>query len=182
MKFVALLASATAAAAAAVSPRQTDLLYPHRTYRRWVHSGEMVDDPQDQLLVVKNGNLDDETSAVVSFAFPEETEGKQCQLRFELWPDRDISTGSQTLDVFTYNNLPEDVGTLANILERDTQAGRIKALTDRKEAEWIESYDGWPTIPCPAGETIGIEYVGVGDEVEVQWDIGVTGPRFQVLE
>src|SRR5690606_15751249 len=135
-KFLALLASATAAAAAAVAPRQTNLLYPHRTYRRWVHQGDMIEDPQDQLLVVKNGNLEDETSTIVSFVFDKDTAGKQCQLRFELWEDRDISTGSQQLDVFTYKNLPEDVRVLAEVLERDVHVGRIEALTDRQEAEW----------------------------------------------
>lgn len=186
MKLLAFLAAASAASAAAVKPavsaRQTDLLYPSRTYRRWIQSGDMVLDPQDQLLVVKNGNQADETTAVVEFTFDDDTEGKKCQLLFELWEDRDISRGSQTLDVFTYNNLPEEVRALVEVLERDDHAGRIKALTDGEEAEWTLSYDGWPIIDCPAGESIGIEYVGVGDAVEVQWDIGVTGPRFQVLE
>ncbi|MBE3044990.1 hypothetical protein IMZ48_21010, partial [Candidatus Bathyarchaeota archaeon] len=101
---------------------------------------------------------------------------------FRLWADRDTTTGSRLLDVFTYNNLPGDnVEALKlRVLERDEHAGRIEAEFV-EEAEWVLQYDGWPVIDCPAGETIGIEYVGVGDEVVVQWDIGVTGPRFQVL-
>lgn len=186
MKLLTFLASASAASAAAVKPaisaRQSDFIYPARTYRHWVQSGDLVLDPQDQLLVVKNGDQADETTAIVSFNIPEDAEGKKCQLHFELWEDRDKSTGSQTLDVFTYNNLPQETKALAEILERDEHAGRIKALTDRAEAQWILSYDGYPIIDCPAGESIGIEYVGVGDAVEVQWDIGVTGPRFRVLE
>lgn len=186
MKLLAFLASASAASAAAVkpavSPRQLDVLWPSRTYRHWVQSGDLVLDPQDQLLVVKNGNQADETTAIVEFRFDEDTEGKQCQLLFELWPDRDISTGTQDLDVFTYKNLPEQAKALVEILERDEHVGRIKAIPDREEAEWTMSYDGWPVIDCPAGESIGIQYVGAGDAVEVQWDIGVTGPRFKVLE
>ena len=191
MKFLALIAAATAASAAAVAPqlsaRQEGLLYPLRTYRRWIQTGQMVEDPQDQPLVVKNGNQADETSTVVSFEFDQSTEGKKCQLLFELWGDRDISEGSgqdglAELDVFTYKNLPPTISAKSiEIKERDDHAGRILAAFD-EEATWVQSYKGWPVIDCPAGEIIGIEYVGVGDNVKVQWDIGVTGPRFQVLE
>ena len=186
MKLLTLLATATAASAAGLSPpltpRQNTILWPHRTYRRWVQTGELKTDPQDQHLIVKNGNQAEETTAIVSFQFDESTKGKKCQLLFRLWP-RDVSTGSRLLDVFTYKNLPDDeVGTLKmRVLERHEHVGRIKAEIV-EEAEWVLQYDGWPVIECPAGETIGVEYVGVGDDVVVRWDIGVTGPRFQVLE
>ena len=185
MKLLTLLATATAASAAALSPltpRQDTILWPHRTYRRWVNTGAMVNDPQDQPLIVKNGNQADETTAIVSFQFDQSTAGKKCQLLFRLWADRDTTTGSKLLDVFTYNNLPEDnfEAMKMGVLERDQHAGRIRAEFV-EEAEWVMQYHGWPVIDCPAGETIGIEYVGVGDEVVVQWDIGVTGPRFKVL-
>ncbi|SPO07244.1 uncharacterized protein DNG_09938 [Cephalotrichum gorgonifer] len=189
MKFLGFLASATAVTAAAVSApisaRQTGgLLYPWGTYRHWVQTGAIVEDPQDQPLVVKNGNQADETTTIVAFNVPEDAAGKQCQLLFELWSDRDTSTGSQRLDVFTYNNPPADASGIQALLktkERNEHAGRIIASFD-EEAVWEQSYDGWPIIPCPAGERIGIEYVGVGDAVVVQWDIGVTGPRLQILE
>lgn len=184
MKLLAVLASATAASAAAVvpvAPRDDTVLYPHRTYRRWVQTGEMINDPQDQPLVVKNGNPDDETTTIVSFKFDEDTEGKECQLFFKLWADRDTSEGSETMDVFTYNNLPSDVSTFADVMERDIHVGRISVPLG-EEAEWKDAYHGWPKIPCPAGKIIGVEYVGAGDEIEVQWDIGVSGPTFHVLE
>lgn len=192
MKLFALLASTAAVSAAAVaSPHQYHethtTLYPWGTYRYWVATGEIKEDPQDQLLVVKNGIAADETTTIVAFNVPESAEGKQCELHFELW-DRDVSTGSMMLDVFTYDDPPEDTSELARLLGgdemargRDQHAGRMR-VPKPGVAEWIQSYNGWPVVPCPAGQRIGIEYVGVGDAVQVRWDIGVTGPTLRVLE
>jgi hypothetical protein len=181
MKFIALI-SAAALALAVPTKRADSIMYPAATYRRWIQTGQMVLDPQDQLLVVKNGNPADETSTLVTFDFPAESAGKTCELIFELW-DRDISTGTQTLDVFTYTDPPAtavELVTVAAFKGRDHHAGRIQ-VPKPGNATWVMSYDGWPTIPCPAGEVLGIEYVGAGDAVEVRWDIGVTGPRFRVI-
>ncbi|PGH28243.1 hypothetical protein AJ80_00134 [Polytolypa hystricis UAMH7299] len=199
MKLAAILASAAAVALAApnslpernIKDRQLDLMYPHRTFRYWINTQELKEDPQDQLLVVKNGNPDDESSCIVTFDFPPEVEGKTCRLVFDLWKDRDHSTGTQTADVFTVIDPPLDdsvsVQTLKqNVAEwrpahsRDQHQGRVK-LPVPGPAEWIESYHGYPEFPCPAGQLLGLEYVGAGDRVEVRWDIGVTGPRVQVL-
>jgi hypothetical protein len=191
MKFLALFAIsvAVAFAAPAVNARQADtILYPWATYRYWVNSGKIVQDPQDQLLIVKNGKPADETTAIVTFQFDQSTRGKTCQLLFELW-DRDVSTGTQKLDVFTYSDPPtsaqkfsaDDAARLASLKSRNNHVGRIY-VPKPGNATWEQSYQGWPTIPCPAGQLIGVEFVGVGDRVEVRWDIGVTGPRFKVLD
>lgn len=192
MKFLAFLASTAivSLAAPANNARQIhdNIRYPAGTYRRWIQTGEVIQDPQDQLLVVKNGNPADETSTIVTFDFDPSTEGKTCELIFELW-DRDHSTGTQLLDVFTYLDPPqlarvlsaEDVATMASVKSRYEHVGRIR-VPKPGNATWEMAYHGWPTIPCPAGELIGVEYVGAGDLVEVRWDIGVTGPRFRILE
>lgn len=188
MKLLTLLISATAASLAAAAPsiaaRQKigNILYPYRTFRHWVQDGKIVNDPQDQLLIVKNGVAADETTTIVTFNFPEDSAGKTCELIFELWGDRDHSTGTQTLDVFTYTDPPQSFSALAaEIKGRDEHVGRIVAPL-QANATWIQSYDGWPTIECPAGQLIGVQYVGAGDAVEVRWDIGVTGPRFRIGE
>lgn len=186
MKLLAFLActAALVLAAPAVNERQiiNDIIYPAGTYRRWIQTGTIVQDPQDQLLIVKNGNAADETSTIVTFDFDASTQGKTCELIFELW-DRDVSTGTQTLDVFTYSDPPanlQQVSGFASILSRDNHVGRV-VVPKPGNATWVQAYQGWPTIPCPTGQHIGVEYVGVGDRVEVRWDIGVTGPRFKVL-
>ncbi|KAM0418904.1 hypothetical protein ACHAPT_012169 [Fusarium lateritium] len=190
MKLLTLLLSTAAVsmAAPALDTRADDtILWPAGTYRRWIQSGEIVQDPQDQLLIVKNGNPADETSTIVTFDFDQSTKGKTCELIFDLW-DRDVSTGTRTLDVFTYSDPPKglralsaaDVADWAELESRDHHVGRILAPKPGS-ATWQMAFEGWPKIPCPAGQLIGIEYVGVGDRVEVRWDIGVTGPRFRVL-
>lgn len=174
--------------------RDEPLIYPYATYRYWVATGQIKEDPQDQLLIVKNGVAADETTTIVTFDFAPELEGRTCKLLFDLW-DRDVSTGSQTADVFSVIDPPDSRSgsgsnsdlsatsfetALALAQSRDQHVGRIH-VPKPGTAEWVMSYYGWPEFPCPAGQLIGIEYVGVGDNVEIRWDIGVTGPRVQVL-
>lgn len=189
MKLLTLLAygAGIAQSASVADTRAADIiLYPAGTYRYWVQSGKIIQDPQDQLLIVKNGKSADETTTIVTFDFPQSSAGKTCELLFELW-GRDVSTGSKTLDVFTYSNPPmpvqafstADVVELVSTKSRDNHVGRILAPKPGN-ATWVMAFSGWPRIPCPAGQLIGIEYVGVNDAVAVRWDIGVTGPRFRI--
>ncbi|OGM43288.1 hypothetical protein ABOM_008660 [Aspergillus bombycis] len=177
------------------TPRQNALLWPYATYRYWVQTGNWVLDPQDQLLVVKNGNAADETTSIVTFDIPATAEGHKCELLFDLWP-RDVSTGSQQADVFTATKptgasvSASDSGAslqsvskqVADVIvqSRNEHAGRIYVPVPGT-ADWVLAYQGYPKFDCPAGQMIGFEFVGVNDEVSIRWDIGVTGPRVQVL-
>ncbi|KAL5332580.1 hypothetical protein BJX70DRAFT_407222 [Aspergillus crustosus] len=154
-------------------PRQTTaptILYPHRTYRTWISTGTIKEDPQDQLLVVKDSNPLNESSALTTFSIPPDTAGLRCLLVIDLW-DRDHSTGSQTVDVFT----SIEPG------RRDRHVGRV-FLPRPGRGMWVGVYGWEEEFECPAGEVIGFEFVGVGERVEVRWDIGVTGPLVYVLE
>ena len=62
---------------------------------------------------------------------------------------------------------------------RDVHVGRVVTPL-QANATWTQSYHGYPTIDCSAGQRRGFQYVGAGDAVEVRWDIGVTGPRFRI--
>ncbi|PLB51281.1 hypothetical protein P170DRAFT_425526 [Aspergillus steynii IBT 23096] len=199
MRYTALtLLSAAALATAARLPhaRADTLLYPYRTYRYWAQSGDFKEDPQDQLLVVKNGKPAEETTTIVTFDIGANLEGRKCKLLFDLW-ERDVSTGSQQADVFTATKptgasakegevsiqavaaASKEVAEVI-VQSRDEHVGRIK-VTAPGVADWIMSYGGYPEFDCPAGEMAGFEFVGVSDEVAIRWDIGVTGPRVQVL-
>ncbi|KAK2923444.1 Ubiquitin 3 binding protein But2, C-terminal [Fusarium oxysporum f. sp. vasinfectum] len=135
----------------------------------------------------KNGKSADETTTIVTFEFDESTRGKTCELLFELW-DRDVSNGTRTLDVFTYSDPSMGprafsaavAAKWASTKSRDNHVGRIR-VPKPGNATWEQSYQGWPKIPCPAGQLVGVEYVGVSDRIQVRWDIGVTGPRFRVM-
>ncbi|KAL3467706.1 hypothetical protein BJX64DRAFT_247224 [Aspergillus heterothallicus] len=172
LSILPLLSLTTVATAAAVSTpnknlaaRQENILWPHRTYRYWISSGTYKEDPQDQLLVVKDSFPHNESSTLVTWEIPPELTGRTCKLVFDLW-DRDVSTGSQTADVFT----SVEPG------RRDQHVGRIW-VPKPGSAEWVFAFGGLPEFECPAGELVGFEFVGVGDAVEIRWDIGVTGPR-----
>ncbi|KMU82465.1 hypothetical protein CIHG_00247 [Coccidioides immitis H538.4] len=196
MKIATLLLAAAsavlAAPAAAPAPapeselaaRQTNVIYPHATFRYWINTGEVKEDPQDQLLVVKDGNRNNESSTIVTFRVGEEYEGRTCKLLFDLW-DRDWSTGTQQMDVFSVIDPPGQftilsIPSVRPASSRDKHKGRILAPKPGS-ATWLQAYDGYPEFPCPVGKLMGIEFVGVGDRVEVRWDIGVTGPRLQPL-
>lgn len=164
----------TAAALATASPlslstRQDSIIWPYRTYRWFIRDGTTIEDPQDQLLVVKDNNPAHESSALVTFQIAPDLEGRTCKLILDLW-DRDVSTGTQTADVFN----------TVNPGNRGEYLGRVH-LPKPGSAEWISSSENAPEFPCPAGALIGFEFVGAGDEVAVRWDIGATGPRVQVL-
>ncbi|KAA8648090.1 hypothetical protein EYZ11_006164 [Aspergillus tanneri] len=198
MKSIILLLAVSATTLAASIPRssipQDNLLYPYATYRYWVQTGQFKEDPQDQLLVVKNGNPADETTTIVTFDVTPDLQGKRCKLLFDLW-ERDVSTGSNQTDVFTATKptgaslqskdkaavqaLSRETAEMV-VQSRDVHTGRIK-VTAPGQAEWVLSYDGYPEFDCPAGTMAGFEFVGVYDEVAIRWDIGVTGPRVQVL-
>lgn len=182
------LAAPTAAPTAAPAKQNPDLIYPSGTYRYWVQSGEIIPDPQNQLLVVKAGDPDHSTTAIVTFDFNPDNKDRTCRLVFDLW-DRDVTTGTQDADIFTVINPPESFSTKSKIAAnrpagrpgRDEHKGRIHAPKPGR-AEWTMKYGGYPEFPCPSEETMAIEYVGVGDEVTLGWDIGVTGPRIEILE
>jgi hypothetical protein len=193
-----LLFGVFAAASAIVPVRRDDsLLWPYATYRYWVQTGRWKEDPQDQLLVVKNGNQAEETTTIVTFSIPPSAQGHTCKLLFDLW-DRDVSTGSQQADVFTATkptgatfsaNDADSAASLQTVSKetaevivqsRNEHVGRIQ-VTAPGTANWIQSYHGYPEFACPAGQMVGFEFVGVNDQVTIRWDIGVTGPRVQVL-
>lgn len=186
----------TTLTSATPTPRQMNILYPYETYRYWVQSGNWKLDPQDQLLVVKNGNAADETTSIVTFNIPPAADGHKCKLLFDLW-DRDVSSGSKQADVFTAtkptgasaSDANTDSASLQSVSKevadvivqsRDEHVGRI-SVSAPGTADWVLAYQGYPEFDCPAGQIVGFEFVGVGDEVAIRWDIGVTGPRVQIL-
>ncbi|KAL4864941.1 hypothetical protein BDV12DRAFT_175469 [Aspergillus spectabilis] len=169
LSLVTGLATLVAANPVTLSTRQDTILYPHRTYRYWISSGAVKEDPQDQLLVVKDNVPQNESSTLTTFDIPADTAGRTCKLVIDLW-DRDHSTGTQTVDVFT-SVAPG---------RRDRHVGRA-FLPKPGRAEWVFTLGWEEEFQCPAGELIGFEFVGVGDAVEVRWDIGVTGPLIHVL-
>lgn len=187
---LSLIAVATTGAANPVQNLARDgaFIYPSATYRRLVSTGELEPDPQGELLVVKDGKAAHEATTIVTFDFDSVSsslQGKTCKLLFGLG-NGDVSTGSQTVDLFAYVDPPSSSEESASKREepamkwRDAQLGRIH-VTAPGTADWIMSYYGLPEFECPTKGQQGMEIVGVNDAVTMRWDIGVTGPMVQVL-
>ncbi|KLJ12093.1 hypothetical protein EMPG_12791, partial [Blastomyces silverae] len=80
----AVLAAPASSPAGDIAGRQTNgKIYPHRTFRYWVLSGELKEDPQDQLLVVKDGIAEHETTTIVTFDISPDLQGRRCRLQFD---------------------------------------------------------------------------------------------------
>ncbi|PNP58186.1 hypothetical protein FNYG_15176 [Fusarium nygamai] len=110
--------------------------------------GKIIWDPQDHLLIVKNGKAANETTTVVTFEFDKSTGGKIYELLSELW-DQYVSTGTKTLDIFTYTDpptvsrafSPADAAKWAFTKSRDNHVGRIR-VSKPGNATWKRSYQG----------------------------------------
>ncbi|KAE8355477.1 hypothetical protein BDV28DRAFT_146149 [Aspergillus coremiiformis] len=189
MYLLILILALTLATATTPPTHDQTTLWPSETYRYWVQTGQWKLDPEDDLLIVKNTNPADETTAIVTFNIPETAAGHKCTLLFDLGAD-DISTGSQQVDVFTAT---KPTGALAEsdlrsvsrqvdgiVWSRDAHVGRISVAAPGS-ARWILASLGYPGFDCPAGRVVGFEFVGVNDQVAMQWDTEVSGPRVRVL-
>ena len=187
MKSKSTLAFLTAGAAAAAvvtaltikrqpskqpSPRST-LIYPTRTYNRCMGSFNTT---ATTTTTKKNDNtfyiLKDpthpshDTTSFVSYNLPP---GQTYQLGFELRSSRPItnsktktrllSTGSQTLDIFSTVGSPPTPS-------RDCHLARV--VVREGGAEWVDGGHA-PVFEARESEPVVLEFVGVGDAVEVCW-------------
>ncbi|KAF3481215.1 uncharacterized protein GIQ15_03974 [Arthroderma uncinatum] len=186
MKFTALLLSAVAVVIAApagkpsspeVATRGSQLVLPKDTFLHYINTGVTNHDIYGRPLVVKNGKASEETSAVATFQLGSSVSGHRCRLRFDTAAG-DISKGSQQLDIFSVINPP--TWPLQNSFSRDQHRGRIYVPLPG-QAQWIQGYNGYPEFDCPVNQLFGFEFVGVYDYDIVDWNVGSTGPRIEVL-
>jgi hypothetical protein len=121
-----------------------------------------------------------DTTTLATFAFPAALGGRTCQLRFRL-AAADVCAGSRKLDVFTAlrpvagcptAQWPPNSGRDRHLGRMDVRAGGW--------ATWEAKYGTYLTepTPCPHGVTLGMEFVGVYDDVDIEWSNPLTGgPR-----
>lgn len=186
MKFTALLVSAAAVVLAAptansnnpeIKARSTRFVSPKDTFLHYINTGVTNHDVYGRPLVVKNGKAAEETSAVVTFSFDGSFSGRRCRLRFDT-SSGDVSKGSQQLDIFSVINPP--TWPIQQPFSRDRHRGRIYVSVPGA-AQWVQGYDGYPEFDCPVNQLIGYEFVGVYDYDIIDWHVGATGPRIEVL-
>lgn len=186
MKLTALFVSAAAVVLAAptanlnnpeIEARNTQFVSPKDTFLHYINTGVTNHDVYGRPLVVKNGKAAEETSAVVTFDFDGSYNGRRCRLRFDTSAG-DTSKGSQQLDVYSVINPP--TWPIQSPFSRDQHRGRIYVLVSGT-AQWVQGYNGYPEFDCPVNKRIGYEFVGVYDYDIIDWNVGSTGPRIEVL-
>ncbi|KAF2465347.1 uncharacterized protein BDR25DRAFT_201156, partial [Lindgomyces ingoldianus] len=127
-------------------------------------------------LIEKTQGTGNDVSTLVTFTFPANTAGKQCQIVLDFSSYRHYirRDGSQNVDIFTSlypathstSDWPAGNG-------RNNQLGRVKVH------DWSVSTVEWGNMkfPCPSGQTLGYELVPTGDSQHIEWSLGPDGPK-----
>ncbi|KAF7553323.1 hypothetical protein G7Z17_g3712 [Cylindrodendrum hubeiense] len=124
-----------------------------------------------------NGGND--ITTLLTFTYPSEAEGKQCQFAFYLDSTATID-GSKKLDLFTSNSpAPGPTTGWGPGNQRNINLARI-SVTAPGFATWDARYSEYLTqkTPCKAAGTVeGFELVGVYDNDYVSWNPDFAGLR-----
>ncbi|KAF4459377.1 idi-3 precursor [Fusarium albosuccineum] len=176
--FFATLLAAAPGIAAPLERRDDPYFTPSEIWKYNVGNGAIYS--TDEGLVSKStGNNGNDITTLLTFTYPDEAAGRQCQFAFYL-DDGATLSGSGKLDVFTSNSPapgPTDGWGPGN--QRNIHLGRL-SLGLGEFASWDATYNSYLTekTDCKEpGTTEGFEVVGVYDNDEVAWDPAVAGPR-----
>ncbi|KAH7308632.1 hypothetical protein B0I35DRAFT_442322 [Stachybotrys elegans] len=124
-----------------------------------------------------NGGQD--TTALITFTYPQGVTGMKCQFAFFLDGSATLS-GSRKIDLFTVNNpAPGPRPGWGPGNQRNIHLGRLTAAKPG-QATWDATYSAYLTqkTDCKAPGTIeGFELVGVYDRDLVSWNPSLAGPR-----
>lgn len=181
MLFHALIATAFASASVLAAPLEArdDLSFgPSAIWKYSVRNGAISTTTFGEVSKdTSNGGND--ITTLVTFTYPKEAEGKQCQFAFSLDSSAVVS-GSQKLDVFTSNSpAPGPTTGWGPGNQRNIHLGRL-SVSAPGDAIWDATYNAYLTAktPCKAEATVeGFELVGVYDNDYVSWDPDFAGPR-----
>jgi hypothetical protein len=124
-------------------------------------------------------NRGQDITTLVTFTYPPEVKGKQCQLAFYLDNTAKLC-GSGKIDVFTTNSpAPGSTTGWGPGNQRNNHLGRLSVIKGG-DATWDATYSAHLTkkSPCAAPNTTqSFELVGVYDKDYISWDPTVAGPR-----
>ncbi|KAJ2891184.1 hypothetical protein MKZ38_000772 [Zalerion maritima] len=185
MKSFAILSLAAAAVAAPTSSnskRQTPPATIDPLLSQYnVATGAVTYNTGEGYIFKKNGAEPDITT-LMSFKFPDSTEGYNCEILFPL-DAASTATGSQRAQVFSgLKPAAETTTTWPSGNLRDQHLGDVK-FEAPGGAVYEATYGPYAQgkFPCPAGYKLGAELVGRWDEVTVAWTQGAgAGPYIEV--
>lgn len=112
-------------------------------------------------------------STLLTLTIPSESAGLTCSFTF-------YSVGAAgSFNVFSsIAPATQDTTTWPSGNLRDQDMGRVTMNTDSNavvDASLPIEQQAPLTFPCPAGKTLGLELVGAGDNVDIEWLQGTTG-------
>jgi hypothetical protein len=186
MKFSVAIAAAILGATSCLGaptpfsrPSTPTTIFPIVTSQYNVWTGAVnFDTPRG--LISKTGTTPDITT-LATFKVPNEWAGRTCELVFTLNGPTDSATGSQRADVFTsLAPAVTDTTTWPQGNLRDQDFGRFVAVPGGS-ATWEQIFNGAPQFPCPAGQLLAGELVGVYDVDHIEWDIQTGGPQINLV-
>ena len=107
-------------------------------------------------------------TTMVSFSVPSAWKGKQCTLALKT----DTCTAPKEIDIFTIlppgYELPPETTSYEN--RRDQFVGRF-VVRGHRIAYWELTSNRGPEFPCPNGDAVGYELVGVDNMGELTWRV-----------
>jgi hypothetical protein len=181
MLFKTLVATVFAAASGLAAPltaRDDPFFAPSAIWQYNVRNGA-ISSATEGLVSKSTSNNGNDITTLLTFTYPSEAEGKQCQFAFYLDNGATL-TGSKKLDVFTSNSpAPGPTSGWGPGNQRNIHLGRLSADLG-SFATWDATYNAYLTekTDCKAaGTTEGFELVGVYDNDVVSWSPDVAGPR-----
>jgi len=178
--FISVLsAAATALAAPATIKTRDNVIRPSVTSNYNVWTGAVTYNTGAG--VVHKSYKDADITTLVTFDFPASTQGKQCELIFDLDATATAS-GSQRVQVFS--SLKPATGSTTTWPSgnlRDQQLGSLYFPAPPSTGVWEETgTTSSGKFPCPAGQTLAGEIVGRWDQVDIKWNAAVSGPKIVV--
>ncbi|KAM5354781.1 hypothetical protein ACJ41O_001427 [Fusarium nematophilum] len=181
MLFKAIFATAIAATSGLAAPlqaRQDPYFTPSAIWKYNVRTGAISSTDRGMIAKATWNNGNDITT-LVTFTYPDEAEGHQCQFAFYL-DNGSTNHVSGKFDLFTSNSpAPGPTTGWGPGNQRNIHLGRLTAHIDGF-ATWDATYNAYLTekTDCKAAGTVeGFELVGVYDNDEISWDADVAGPR-----
>ncbi|KAH7153558.1 hypothetical protein EDB81DRAFT_946375 [Dactylonectria macrodidyma] len=173
--------AATSALAAPIETRSTTSISPSAMWTYQVDSGAILATTLGDVCK-GTGNGGKDTTTLLTFTYPEDVLGKQCQFEFSLDPTSGLA-GSKKLDVYSSSNpAPGPTTGWGPGNQRNKPLGRLSVELSAV-ATWDATYDTYLTTktPCKAGGTTeGFELVGVYDNDSIGWS-STTGAGLRII-
>ncbi|KAF2096154.1 hypothetical protein NA57DRAFT_78925 [Rhizodiscina lignyota] len=168
--FLSLLALTSA-----VPTKRSTTIEPEVISQYTVSTGA-IDFNTETGVIFKNNGQSSDITTLGTFDIPSSADGLTCTFHFSLPSDATLS-GTGKFDLFT-SLAPATTSTTTwpNGNLRDQYVGRFQAALGEEATPGADGITTHISFPCPAGQLLAGELVGVGDVDDIEWDSATGGP------